>query len=172
MLTFEGFADGSVLTNQLPGVTFAGAQVLSAGLSLNEFEFPPASGINAAVDLGGSIRIDFAVPAITFSGYFTYFFPLTLTAFDAANNPLGSDVSLFASNADLSGDAGSTPNELLLIAAANIAYVTITGGDPAGNSFAMDDVQVTAIPEPTTFSILVAGITSCLLIRYRRTASS
>ncbi len=41
---FEALDDGTTLSAQLPGVTFANAVVLTAGLSLNEFDFPPASG--------------------------------------------------------------------------------------------------------------------------------
>lgn len=50
---FEGFADSTVLSAQLPGLTVSNAIVLSAGISLNEFEFPPRSGANVASDSGG-----------------------------------------------------------------------------------------------------------------------
>jgi len=169
VLTFEGFADGDILTNQIPGLTFSAAQIVSAGISLNEFEFPPKSGVNAAVDLGGPLRVDFSVPVPLFSAYFSYSLPLTLQAFDASNNLLAVAVSAFGSNAALSGDPGSTPNELLLVAASDIAYVTITGGDPGGSSFALDDVAISAVAEPSTLALLLAGSVLLKSARRRRT---
>lgn len=167
VLTFEAFGDSEVLTNQIPGLTFIGAQVASAGLSLNEFELPPRSGANVAVDLGGSFRIDFASPVPSFSAYFTYFLPLTLQAHDASNNLLSSVSTAFTSNAAISGDPGSQPNELLKVQAANIAYVTITGGDPAGNSFAFDDAS--AVPEPAAVSLLLVGSALLRIVRRKTT---
>ncbi len=97
-LNFEGFPDGTTLTNQYSGVNFTNTTVLKAGFSLNEFEFPPHSGTNVASDTGGPISISFATPATSFAGYFTYLMPLTLTAFNAANSPVGSITSKFANN--------------------------------------------------------------------------
>lgn len=34
-IDFESFTDGDVLTNQIPGLTFTNAAVLTAGISLN-----------------------------------------------------------------------------------------------------------------------------------------
>lgn len=41
LVTFEGMPDGLSLSSEIPGLTFSGATVLTAGLSLNEFDFPP-----------------------------------------------------------------------------------------------------------------------------------
>jgi hypothetical protein len=45
-LDFEGLNDGDVVTNQFAaqGVTISNGMVLTVGVSLNEFEFPPRSG--------------------------------------------------------------------------------------------------------------------------------
>jgi hypothetical protein len=156
---FDNLNDGDPVTNQYAYATFANTIALSAGISLNEFEFPPHSGTNVASDFGGPIQIDFSVPVSMFSAYFTYLEPLTLTAFDAANAAVGSATSAFSSNLALSGDPGSSPNELLAIAfASGISHITILG-DPGGGSFTMDDVTfapigTSAVPEPSTFLIL------------------
>ena len=82
-IDFEGLADSTILTNQYPGITFTNAIILTAGISLNEFEFPPHSGVNVASDNNGPITIVFSSPVLSFSGYFTYVEPLTLDAFDS-----------------------------------------------------------------------------------------
>ena len=61
-LDFEGFPDGTLLTNQYSGLTFTNATVLMAGISLNEFEFPPRSGVNVVSDNGAPILISFSTP--------------------------------------------------------------------------------------------------------------
>jgi hypothetical protein len=158
IIDFEGLADSTILTNQYAGLTFTNAIILTAGISLNEFEFPPHSGSNVVSDNGGPITIDFATPVLNFSGYFTYEEPLTLDAFDSLDNQVDSAVSAFSSNDALFGDAGSSPNEFLQVAFADgISSVTITG-DPAGGSFVMDDISFTsAVPEPSSIFLLLSG---------------
>jgi hypothetical protein len=93
ILNFEGFPDRTILTNQYPGVTFSNAIILRAGISLNEFEFPPLLGSNVVSDNGGSMSIAFASPVQSFGGYFTYANQLTIEAFSATNVLLGSAIS-------------------------------------------------------------------------------
>src|ERR1022692_3582415 len=81
-LDFEGFPDSTPLTTQYPGLTFQNATILTAGIGLNELEFPPHSGTNVVFDDGGPISILFDGPVLSFSGYFTYAEPLVLAAFD------------------------------------------------------------------------------------------
>ena len=102
-VTFEGLADSTVLATQYSGLTFSNAIILSAGISLNEFEFPLHSGSNVASDNGGPITISFASPVESVSGYFTYGVSLTIQAFDGSNNLLASAVSRFSSNEALLG---------------------------------------------------------------------
>ena len=165
-IDFEAFTDGDVITNQVTEVTFANAMVLTAGVSLNEFEFPPRSGTNVVFDDGGPMSITFTSPLASFGGYFTYLAPLTLEAFSPANVLLGSVTSAFSANLALSGDPGSSTNEFLQLAfASGIGSVTITG-DPAGGSFVLDDATITAlqsgpepepVPEPGTLTLLAVG---------------
>src|SRR5712691_3984147 len=125
VIDFETLTDSTAITTQFAGLTFSNATVLTAGVSLNEFEFPPNSGNNVAADDGGAITIAFGVLQASVGGRFTYLLPLTLTAFDAALKPIATDVSDFSSNLALSGDPGSSPNELLQVSSAlGIARVT------------------------------------------------
>jgi hypothetical protein len=142
-IDFEGLSDLTPVTTQDPGVTFSNTTVLTAGKSLNEFEFPPISGSNAIFDDGGAMSITFASGAAAFSGSFTYSVQLTLTAYDRLNNPIAIVHSAFSNNEALSGVAGSHPNELISVAfASGISRITVVG-DPRGSSFVLDDVSVT-----------------------------
>lgn len=161
VVDFESFTDFEALTSQVAGLTFQNSTVLSAGVSLNESDFPPLSGFNVVVDDGGAITIDFATPVSAISGYFTYVSQLTLDAFDSGANLIATDLSNFLTNSALSGDAGSSPNERLSVASATgIARIVITG-DPAGFSFVMDDLTVTTrengnnVPEPGTLPLVL-----------------
>jgi hypothetical protein len=174
VIDFESFNDGDILTSQIPGLTFTNTIVLSAGISLNEFEFPPYSGNNVASDNGGPITIDFASPITSFSGYFTYLEPLTIAAFDASNTEVTAAASAFSSNDALFGDPGSTPNEFLQVSfAAGIASVIIEA-DPNGGSFTMDDLTYASaapstVPEPGTAILILIG--AGILATLRRKAS-
>jgi hypothetical protein len=161
ILDFEGFPDSTVLTTQYPGASFENTIILTAGISLNEFEFPPHSGNNVASDDGGPMSITFSSPILSFGGYFTYAEPLMVAAFDAENSLISSADSKFANNEALSGDPGSSPDEFIQVAsAAGISRVTITG-DPSGASFALDDATIAAstpTPEPGSFVLVLGGL--------------
>jgi hypothetical protein len=165
-IDFEGLAEGTSVTTQYPGLTFMNATVITAGISLNEFEFPPHSGTNVAFDDGGSIAIVFASPVQSFSGYFTYAEPLTIAGFNSLNVQVSSITSAFSNNEALSGDPGSSPNEFLKLSfASGISSITTTG-DPAGGSFVMDDLTVasTSVPEPGSAFLLLSGLAGILAI--------
>jgi hypothetical protein len=170
-IDFEGVVDLTPITNQYAGLVFSNATVISAGVSLNEFEFPPHSGINVAFDDGGMMSISFLTPVLNFSACFTYTQPLTLTANDALNNVVASVSSQFANNLALSGDAGSSANELLsLNFAGGISEITIAGG-PGGGSFTVDDITVetsdttSTVPEVSSLTLLATVATLLPLIR-------
>ena len=157
---FDGLADSTLLTNQLAGLVFGNTTVFKAGFNLNEFEYPPRSGDGVAFDDGGAISINFAVPVFSVAGYFTYIDRLSLSAFDGASNLLGTVTSAFGANTLLTGEAGSSPNELLSFANASglIARIVITG-DIAGGSFALDDLTIdtgNTVPEPQTLLLALA----------------
>lgn len=166
-IDFESLGDLDSITTQFPGLTFTNAVILTAGISLNEFEFPPRSGVNVASDNGGPIRIEFAATMVSVGGYFTYGSGLTLEAFDAALVSLGSVTSAFSTNMGLSGEAGSAPNEFLgLSSLAGIRSIVITG-DPSGGSFTLDDLTYARdVPEPS--GLLLLGIANAVAWARRR----
>jgi Calx-beta domain/Domain of unknown function (DUF4214) len=152
-IDFEGFDDSTVITTQYPDVVFTNTIAISSGVSLNEFEFPPHSGVNVAFDESGPITITFPVRAAAFAGYFTYKTKLNLTGFDAANNPVVNATSTFDNNLALSGETGSSPNELIsLNFAGGLSKIVITGA-AAGSSFTLDDMSFTLLDGAATPSI-------------------
>ncbi len=173
VIDFEAFSDGTALSNQIPGLTFTNATVLTSGVSLDPFEFPAVSGSQVAFDLGGPIQVLFGPQtAVSFQAAFTYVVPVEVQAFDSADALIGSASSLFFSNLGLSGDPGSSPNEVLSVAGAGIRRIVITGAPDPGQSFTMDDVVFelepsVAIPEPGSAALLVGGVLF-LAVRKRR----
>jgi hypothetical protein len=172
-IDFEGLPDSTIVTTQYPGLTFTNAIILTAGISLNEFEFPPHSGTNVVSDNGGFMTIAFSTPVTSVSGYFTYLEPLTLTAFDSGSNQLGQTFSAFSRNLALSGAPGSSPNELLALNfSTGISSVTIAG-DPVGGSFVLDDLPysplVDVTPEPASILLFLTGAAVLAATRLKRT---
>lgn len=162
LINFEQFNDGDLLSTQIGGVTFANTIILSAGLSLNELDFPPHSGVNVAADSNGPISISFAAPISSFSGYFTYTSPLTVSGYDGSNNLLASTTSAYSMNYVSSGTPGSSPNEFLQISSTTGFERITLAGDPSGGSFVVDDIAFdsasSAVPEPSSLAILAIGL--------------
>src|SRR5690349_14586180 len=123
IITFEGYADQTVFTNQFPGVDFNGATVMQLGGSLNP-AFPPHSGINVVYNPVGPMSIQFANPVAYFEGFFTYNQPLLIEAFDAGNNLLDTYNSVCSANY-IGAGTGCDPNELGIVTAAGIDHIAI-----------------------------------------------
>jgi hypothetical protein len=174
-LDFENLGDLDSLTDQFPDLFFSNALVLSAGSSLNEFEFPARSGTNVISDDGGSLTINFAQSVYSLSGYLSYVTPITLTAYDSAHNVIGTVLSAFGSNY-ISSDTPN-PNELMAFSSLiGISSVTLSGSE-FGGSFVLDDFtydnepqQTTQVPEPSTFAVIVLGAAIAWSTRRRRFA--
>lgn len=156
-------------------VTFDLATAISAGLSLNELEFPPYGGSNVAYDNTGPVVIKFLSPMRFVSAFFTYAAPLELAAFDSNGVLLDLIVSKFSNNTLVSGDFGSSPNELLGFSYTSpvISSVTIMG-DPGGFSFVFDDLAFSttalSVPEPGTLILVFLTGAGILLVRVTRWA--
>ncbi|MBP1694293.1 MAG: hypothetical protein H6Q37_2176 [Chloroflexi bacterium] len=142
VIKFDDLYDQTPISTQYEslGIIFQNSTVLSSGISLNDFEFPPYSGTNVAFDDGGAIAILFSNPIRSVSGFFTYLAPLTLVAFDESGVRVVSVMSAFSSNMAISGDLGSAPNEFIgLSGLVDVTKVVITG-DPGGSSFVLDNL--------------------------------
>ena len=155
---FEQFGDMTVVTNQIAGLSFANAMALTAGVSLNEQEFPPSSGANALLDDGSPIEILFSGPVFSIGAAFTYATSLSVSIYDIGNGLLGTVTSAGNDNRGLSG-SGSV-NEILSFSnfGGAISRVVITGA-AQGSSFVMDDLTVdfgtaNPVPEPATLALV------------------
>jgi hypothetical protein len=167
-LNFEGLPDSTIVTSQYTGLIFTNTIILSAGISLNEFEFPPHSGSNVIFDNQGPISITFAAPIVGFSVYVTHLETVSVQGYDLAQNLVAALSSPSFNNLALSGDPGTSPNELLtIIFGGGISTVRILG-DPAGGSLVLDDVTFTsatsAVPEPNGCCYVVLGIGFMLVL--------
>ena len=173
-LDFEGLSDYTPVTNQYAPqyVTFSDAIAITAGFSLNEFDFPPRSGQNVLFNETQSMWLDFGLTTYDWSAYLTYASPVTVNAYDGDGNLVGTTGSLFSENFVSSGNS---PNELLALSiASGFSSLQITGGDPSGSSFVVDDMSyktADAIPEPATLILFGAGVLGLAIRRHKRTIS-
>lgn len=180
LINFESVADniglGITVTNQFSaqGVTFTNATALTAGLSLNEIDFPPHSGTTVVSNINNAVlRLDFASPLLDVGGFFTYSLAnpnkLLLQAFDINGILLGSRNSAFSDNtADIFGEPGSSPNEFLQLS--NIGAIRRLDISGSGESFTLDDLQFTPgtidnsrVPEPNPYFLFLIGV-GCFFI--------
>ena len=90
----------------------------------------------------------FSAPVNSFSAYFTHAGAVTIAPFATDGTALPTATSNSNTNTLVTGDPGSTPNELITASSTiGIAKIVITGA-PSGGSFAMDDLAtgVTQVP--------------------------
>lgn len=167
VIDFEGIPDSTLVATQYPGLTFSNAIILTAGISLNEFDFPPYSGLNVASDDGGPISISFASPVHSVGAYFTYAEPVKIDAYDSSSTLIAQATSLFSTNDALLGDPGSTPNESISVSTGSNDIYTITiTGDPSGSSFVMDNLTFgSSIPEPRPILLLFPALLMLIISR-------
>jgi hypothetical protein len=163
---FEELQDLTSVTDQYSslGVTFSAGIAAEAGVSLFEQECPPHSGDKALLVEKGPLTLLFVSPVTQFSAYLTYAAPMTLTFYDLTGSSITMFNSYFFSNLGMSGDAGSSPNEFFSFqyssGISKLVFSTGSGDD----SYVLDDITVSAVPEPAVSFLLAAGILSLGLL--------
>lgn len=156
-IDFENMPDLTSVNNFYSnyGVNFQNAISLKAGFSLNEFDYPPSSGLVAIGDDNAPIRITFDYLASNISANFTYSSLLTFNVFDTNGNSIGSFTNNQSSN--LSG------TQRIDLNFSDVKTLEIAGN--VNNSFIMDDLNFTEnrvdpVPEPSTMLLLGIGLAS------------
>jgi hypothetical protein len=153
VITFDNLPDRTIVTNQFPGVSFTGAQVLTAGVDLNP-NFPPVSNPNVVFDfLNGTITATFTTPVTSVGAFVTGNTSITETIFRGATM-LGS-VSTGGANF-IGAGTGLPPNIFLSISDFDITRAVFTD---TGNSFTLDNFTFTPVPAP----IAGAGLPGLIL---------
>ncbi len=151
-ITFDGLTDSSPVIAQYSanGVNFANAVALTAGISLNEFDFPPYSGATVlADDLAAPLLVSFSMPMFAVSAWFTYATPLQIHVFDFSGNVLGDVVSPNPSNLGTS--------TLIQIPFLNVGRLDFSSTQTG--SFTVDNLSFTsAVPEAPEWLLLGAGL--------------
>jgi hypothetical protein len=174
VITFENLSDANFFSsgdqnigNFYPGITF-GPNV--TGLSVSRFggyasdAFPPHSGDVVVWDaVDPAITIIFASPIQSFGIWYTSFDPLTLHAFDASNNLLGSVVG----DPNTDGTTGTT--SFLSFTNPAITSVDLTSSP---GLFTLDDLTFeqgpTTVPEPRAFVLLASVLLGFVAYRFVR----
>ena len=162
VIGFDNLSSLDIVTNQYQsqGVTFTGAQVLTAGVSLSS-AYPPHSGSNVVYDYSTGVITATTASGKTASmvgGYITSNTVITEYAYDAKGVLLGTSSTPGANY--IGAGTGISPNFFLSVTAAGIASVQF---HDTGNTFTLDDFTfsptVTATPEPSTLvSAAMAGL--------------
>jgi hypothetical protein len=166
---FAGFADSTVLTNQISGLTFTNATILTSGISLNELQYPPYSGSLNVVSnpTASSITITFATPVPSVSGYYTYSGALTVQAYSAAGGTgtlLATSNSRFSNNTLLNGASGSSANELITVSSPGIASIVITSAAGTSSFTLSELIYGAAISVPTLSFPAMTGLALLLVL--------
>ena len=155
VITFDNLPTGTIVTNQFPGVSFTGAQVLTAGVNLNP-AFPPVSNPNVVFDfLNGTITATFTTPVSSVGAFVTGNTSITESIFRGATM-LGS-VSTGGANFVDAG-TGLPPNIFLSLSNFDITRAVFTD---TGNSFTLDNFTFTPVPGPVGGAGLPGLILAC-----------
>ena len=136
-IDFENLSDLSPVnsTYTAQGVLVQNAISLTAGVSLNEFDFPPSSGSivigDDVINDGDPMIITFLHSSDSVSAFFSYASTLTFTAFDPFGTLLGEFSTATSSMLGLS--------EQIIVPYNGLGSLHIAGSE--ANSFTMDDLS-------------------------------
>lgn len=141
------------------------------GLSVSRFggydnsAFPPHSGDVAVWSpYDDPMTVTFSSPEAMVDFWYTSLNPITITAYDAANSPIGT----VTGNANSDGTSGTS--SYLEFVGANIASVDISS---AAGQYVIDDFSAneggSAVSEPSSLLLLTAGMGAFVLVFRRST---
>lgn len=145
-IDFEIVPDGASPDTTYRGVTLTGGSVLTAGLSLNEADFPPRSGLRVWADSGGPILARFDQPVGTVAVSVTSIQRVVALLF-TPGRPTPDEMLILDAATDLNAPA-RTVSAQLSMGGRPIERVLFRGA-AAGGSFVLDDLSFTTIqPAP------------------------
>ena len=175
LTTFEGFAEGTLMQNQIAGVTFgqtplAGRPQIDNSPFLFGYVASSGTGVLTGSLEGGypfvtvaGLTMTFAAPVSAAEVFFSDTAPLgtyTISAFDVSNVLLESFVLGGTSIARYVGfQYGSD----------QISRFVVGPGSAFGDAFAIDDLRVArAVPEPSSWALMAMGAAALAALRRRR----
>jgi hypothetical protein len=163
-IDFEQYAGYTQIDNQYAadGVAFQNAlQLVAPGYDY--FDFPPHSGNGVITnDPNDPIIISFASGAQKVSGWYSDPYGVTVNAYNASNQLIGTFNGAAISGANAQFTASST------LAGGYISYITISDNQGLSDDETVDDVFF-AVPLPSTMSLLVCpGIFGAYAMRRRK----
>jgi hypothetical protein len=155
LIDFESLADLESVTNQFSsdGVVFANAVTLTAGVSLNEFDFPPSSGTKVISGLGpGPISAALTLGASQVN--------LQMTTSQISRVRFFDSLSAFLGEILVAPNLGS---HTLVSFVSSTPIASLSIDDPVtGNAFLLtvDDFELvpSAVPEPSMAALLASGL--------------
>jgi hypothetical protein len=158
-INFESLPDSSdvgTFYQASYGLTFQSTIALTAGFSLNEFDFPPHSGVMAIGDNvendGDPMILTFTHSVNSLSAYFVYGSTLTFSAYDKDGLLLGTYVT--------PEDTHLGSDQLIELPFSHFQTLNISG--ETANSFIMDDLTFSAdetrsVPDGGNTLVLFCG---------------